>query len=94
MQPPSRPQPSPAPQGEDVSEAIAPKENPNQILLPNFHGCVVRHGEIYSDQEFIYFKMLPMSQAQRWREEQMQGHAQKKIEDRVQGLASIGTPVK
>ena len=94
MKPPSRPQPSPALQGEEVSEAMAPKGNPNQILLPNFHGCVVRHGEIHSDQEFIYFRMSPMPQAQRWREEQMQGHAQEKIEDRMQGLASLGTPVK
>ena len=38
--------------------------------------------------------MSPMPQAQRWREEQMQGHAQEKIEDRMQGLASLGTPVK
>ena len=49
MKPPSRPQPSPAQQGKEVSETVAPKGKPNQILLPNFHGYVVKHGEIHSE---------------------------------------------
>ena len=47
-------QPSPARQGEEVSEAVAPKGNPNQFLLPNFHGCELKHGRIRSDEENWY----------------------------------------
>ena len=55
MKPPSRPQPSPAQQGKEVLEAVAPKENPNQILLPNFQGCEVKYGEIVSNWRFISY---------------------------------------
>ena len=43
MKPPSHPQPGPAQQGKEVSEAMAPKENPNQNLLPRFQGDEVKH---------------------------------------------------
>ena len=45
MKPPSHPQPGPAQQGKEVSEAIAPKGNPNQNLLPRFQGGEVKHGK-------------------------------------------------
>ena len=60
---------------------MATKGKPNQILLPNFHGYVVKHGKIHSDEEnflYSYLRMLPMPQANNWWEDQMQGQARKK----------------
>ena len=42
MKPPSHPQPGPAQQGMEVSEA-APKEIPNQNLLSRFQAGQVKH---------------------------------------------------
>jgi len=45
MKPPSHPQPGPAQQGKEVSEAVAPKGSPNQNLFPRFQGDEVKHGK-------------------------------------------------
>ena len=55
MKPPSNPQPGPAQQGKEVSEAMAPKGKPNQNLFPRFHGGEVKHGKfIQLTRDFIY----------------------------------------
>ena len=43
MKPLSHPQPSPAQQDKEISEAMAPKGNPNQNLLPRFQGWEVKY---------------------------------------------------
>ena len=67
---------------------MAPKGNPNQILLPNLHGYVEKYGKIHSNQKCIYFRMLLEGGAN------ARSCAKKKIEDRIQGLASLEAPVK
>ena len=44
-----------AQQGKEVSEAMAPKENPNQNLFPRFYGGEVKHDKfVQLTRDFIY----------------------------------------
>ena len=53
MKPLSHPQPNLAQQGKGVSEAVARKGNPNQVLLPNFHSWR-EHGETHAKKGCLY----------------------------------------
>ena len=54
MKPPSHPQPNLPQQGEGVSEAVAPKVQPNQVLLPNFLGSRLKYGENHAKKGSLH----------------------------------------
>ena len=60
MKPPSHPQPGPAQQGKEVSEAMAPKGNPNQNLLPRFQGGEVKYDKFDQLTRDIFADMLDL----------------------------------
>ena len=68
---PSHPQSNLAQQGKGISEVAAPKGNPNQILLPNFHAYRKKYSKIHiKKKNYIYWsRMLRIPQVTHQRED-------------------------
>ena len=95
MKPPTYSQPNLAQQGKGVSEAVAPKGNPNQDLFPNFHCWRVKYGETHAKKGSLYTSAQDAANATgHTLEGNLIASAKHVKEDRTQELASLGIPVK